>query len=244
MKHRSGSDLGGRKPLAPRVLTVLIAVIMGLVFVHLLLQYLNLNVYHELNGQVFEISNRVDFDDEVSVPTWYSQLILLAIAVASWIAAYLQKNRFARQLWVIIGVIGVAMSLDEGASIHEFVLQTVHLLFFQEAAPTVSSNAWLILLPFVGVIAALLLWFMWQHIPKRTIGWFIVGGTIFMLGAVFIDILTNSSGANNFYEKGLLVAIEESFELLGSSVILCGIIDYLQRFHGPEIRSALKQLRS
>lgn len=230
-------------PFARRVLLCLLATVVFLTGIHLLMQYLNLNVYHELNGQVFEISNRVDFDDEASIPTWISQLILLAIGLSAFVAAYLQQNSGAKRIWTIIGAIGIVLSLDEVAALHELLLQIVHLAVFSEVAPTIRSNAWFVLLPFIVVVGAFLLFQAIRHISRRTVFIFILGTTIFMTGAVFIDVLTNASNINNFYEKGVLVGAEESLEIAGTSTVLYGILDYLESVFTDRIRAARARLK-
>jgi hypothetical protein len=100
------------------------------------------------------------------------------------------------------------------------------------------------MLPFILVGASILLWQMIKHVPKRVVVLFIIGGVTFLSGAIFIDIFTSSSITNTFYSKGVLVAIEESLELLGTSIILYGILDHLERHHSSRLRKALTQLRS
>ncbi len=232
-----------RTALSKKLFGSLVVVILVLAGLHLLLQHLNLNVYSELNGRVYELSNRVDFDDENSIPTWVSQALFLSIAGAAFLAAYLQKQTGARRIWAIFGSIGVFLSIDEVGSLHEMLLQTIHLLLFGETAPTVVSNAWVVLLPFVLIAAVLLLRAMLKYVPKRTIVTFVVGGAIFLVGAIFIDILTNADVENTFYARGILVALEESFELLGTSIVLFGIVDYIEQTYAVRIKKALKELK-
>lgn len=235
--------VGVKTSFAGRVLVTLLAIITVLISVHLLFQHLNLNIYHELHGRVFEISNRVDFDDEASLPTWVSQFILLSIGLLSFLAAYLQTVKGSRIIWGIIGAIGVSLSIDEVAALHELLLQTVHLAVFSEARPTVSSNAWFVLLPFIVVIGLLLLVQAIKHIPRAVLMIMIVGSFIYMSGAIFIDVLTNASNANNFYEKGILVAVEESFEMIGSTIILYAVISYIESNYGSKIKTAFSRLK-
>ena len=72
-----------RSPLSKRLLWILIGFLGFLVCAHLFLQHLNLHVYDEKNAQVFEISNRFDFDDESSIPTWLSQFLYLYIGLSA-----------------------------------------------------------------------------------------------------------------------------------------------------------------
>lgn len=233
-----------RRSLALNILSWLLSVIGLLIVLHLIMQYLNLNVYHELNGQIFEISNRVDFDDEASIPTWISQFILFAIGICAFFAAFLQKQKAAKQIWTYIGIVGVVLSIDEVSALHELLLQTTHLLLFHEARPTVLDNAWIILLPFIVLAGGWLAYLAIKHIPRKTVFLMIIGGGVLLFGAAIIDALTNADNVNTFMVRGVMVALEESLEMIGSSTILYAVLDYLETNHGDRIRAARKQLRS
>lgn len=227
---------------AHKLLLGLLALVAVLASVHLLFQYLNLNVYNELNGRIFEFSNRVDFDDEASIPTWISQLLLLGIGMAAFLVSRLERARPARIIWSIVAGIGVLLSLDEVAALHELTLQTIHLLVFNESAPTLFANAWFIVLPVVALGAGLLAWQMFKHVPARTMRILVFGGIVYVFGAVVIDVITNSSLDNTFKNKGVLVAIEETLELVGTTLVLYGIVDYLERSYGKKLKTAYAQL--
>lgn len=211
--------------------------------IHLVMQHLNLNVYHELNGQVYEISNRVDFDDEASVPTWLSQVILLAIGVSGFVLAFMHTLKSAKRVWFTVGAIGVMLSLDEVAAIHELALQLVHLTAFKTAAPTLFANAWILLLPFILIFGLILLWQVIKYTPKRTVAILMTGAIFILVGAIFIDILTNANNANTFYEKGILVGIEETLEMVGYSIVLYSLLNYIETSFGDRIRAARHKLR-
>lgn len=229
---------------AARMLVWLLVVVFALTTIHLTLQYLNLNVFHEHNGPVFEISNRVDMDDESSFPTWFSQALFMAIAIAAFVAAYVQKNRTNRILWLIIATVGFVFSIDEIAAAHEMILQFLHLLVFKESSPTALDNAWMLVLPFVFLGGAWMAYKMYKAFPRRTVVLIVLGGCVLIAGGAFIDILTSTESKSSFYSQGILVAEEETLELVGSVIILYAVVDYLERFHRPQISRALRQLKN
>lgn len=220
-----------------------LVVIVLLAAAHLLMQYLNLVVYSEHNGRVYELSNRLDFDDEASLPTWFSQFVFLCIAASASLAAYMQRKAAIRRLWSVVALIGFIFAIDETAAVHELVLQTTHLLLFGEKGPSIIANAWLVLLPFIAAAGLILLVQMRTYLPKFTVRLFVLSGLIFMTGAVGLDILTNADAANTFYAKGILVVIEETLELLGTTTALYAIMQYLESHYTVNIRQALKTLR-
>jgi hypothetical protein len=231
----------GKHRLPSKMILLSSAIAIGaLVAIHLLLQYLNLEVFNEANGRIFELSNRFDLDDESSVPTWFSQFLLLAIGLVSGLAAYLQKERAMRWVWGVVAFLGITMSIDEIASLHEHSLQTIHVYFFDEAAPTITENAWLLVLPIILVFATMFGYVLYRYFPRRTSGLFILGGTIFLTGAVAVDALSDVTLSSAFLQQGILVAIEESLELAGSAVVLYAVIDYLERFRRKELAKTLQ----
>jgi hypothetical protein len=213
-----------------------------LVVLHLLLQYLNLQIYNEANGRIFELSNRLDLDDETSVPSWFSQVLLLAIGLAAGLAAYLQTKKGLRWIWGSIASLSIIMSLDEAASLHEHSLQTLHVYVFKEAIPTVTQNAWLLVLPIVLAFAVASGYVLFKYFPRRTSKLFILGGAIFLTGAVAVDVLSSGVPPKSFAHQGIMVGIEESLELIGSAVILYAIVDYIERFRSKELASKLRRV--
>lgn len=228
---------------AVRIARVLLIALLLFVSAHLLLQYLNLNVYDEKNGFIFELSNRFDLDDEISVSTWFSQVLLFSIGIGGFLAAYLERKRVVRRLWVFIGAIGVLLSLDEASSLHEFILQSLHNVFYLNAAPDVAANAWWLVSPFILVGATAITWLVYSYLPRRTFFVFFAGGFVFLTGAVLVDVVASVATTSPFIKQGILVAIEEVFELIGTITVLYGLADFLERSYRPQLSSAKRQLK-
>ena len=229
---------------ATRILWFLVCVTLITAGIHLLFQYLNLIVFSQQVGQFYELSNRFDLDDESSVPTWFAQLLFLAIGVSALMAAYLQAHKPARRLWALIAAIGLIFSLDEISGLHERILQSLHVLFFQDATSTGLANAWWVVLPFVLLASVWLLWRAVYLLPRRTIRLFVVSGVTFLLGAVITDLLVVAAPRETFLNQGIFVAVEETLELLGTVIGLYAILDYLETQHYDVISKAIKQLKS
>lgn len=231
-----------RFSVARRIALGLGVAVFAMGVVHLLLQYLNLNVFNQQNGQIYELSNRFDLDDESSVPTWFSQALFLVISASAFLAAYLEKLRPKRLIWLGIALVTLVFSIDEIATLHEFTLQTIHVLLFGDSGPTGAANAWLVVLPFVGAAGLWLLWQMHIHLPRRTMLLFALAGTVFVVGAVGVDIITSTTARESFLNQGVMVAIEESFELVASIVVLYAVLGYLETAHGKRLSTAWSRL--
>lgn len=226
------------------MLLFLIAVTLIITGTHLLFQYLNLVIFYQQVGQFYELSNRFDFDDESSVPTWFAQALFLIISGSAFLAGHLQASRPARRVWWTIAAVGLIFSLDEISALHERILQTLHVTVFQDAAPTGLANAWWIVLPFVLLFSAWLIWKMLHLLPLRTIFIFVIGGFVFLAGAAVADLLISATPRETFLNQGILVAIEETLELLGAIIGLYAIVNYLETYHHSAISKAIKSLKS
>ncbi len=233
-----------KRPFSIRLLVVLSAITLGLLVLHFGLQYLNWVVFGQQQGQIYELANRFDVDDEVSVPTWYSQILLLFIGLAAFAAAYLSEKKAVARLWAVFGTIGVVYSIDEGSGLHEFVLQTLHVTFFEDASSTKSDNAWLIILPFVLLIAGWLVWSMIRYLPKRTMLLFVLAGFVFLTGAVGIDLLTSVTERESFLHQGILAGLEEALEIFGSIIALYAIVDYIEKIHATQVKAIVTTIKN
>ena len=227
--------------MSKKVLWTLVGITAVLLVVHLGMQYLNLSL-DEKHGQVFELSNRVDMDDEVSLPTWFSQFLLLAVGVTALVASKFETSPGRRKVWKLVGVVGVLFAIDEAAAIHEFVLQSLHLLRFGEDAPTAALNAWWIVLPLIGAVGGWFLWWIVRTLPARTVKLLLLAGVVYLAGAVGIELTSNDFVASPFLYQGVLTGVEEVLEMLGSILALYTVLDYLERHQPAKLAKLLNAL--
>lgn len=228
-----------------RFLHYLLAGILLLTLFHLVFQYINIRYFNETAGNFFEVTNRLDFDDEASIPTWFSQLLFLVIALVGAALAFIEKGKKSSYwVWLTISLAGIIGSVDEVSTIHETGLQGLHLLFFDENTPTVLANAWIIVVPVILSIGLLFLYKAKKVLPAKTIKQFIVAATIYIVGAVGIDVITSSAGdIDVFITQGLLVAVEEGMELLGLSYAIYALMSYAEENYRARFSKSLKILR-
>src|SRR5690606_36738699 len=136
--------------------------------------------------------------------------------------------------WGLVGVMGVLMSVDEGASIHEFILQSAHLFYYGEVVPTAALNAWWLALPFIVAGGLWFAWWIYRHLPRRTVGLFVLAGMAYFSGAAGFELVCNDFAKSSFMYQGWMPAFEESLELVGSAMALCAIISYLETEHAAK----------
>jgi hypothetical protein len=232
-----------KKSISNKILYFLLAIGAVLFVTHLVLQYLNIVVHYQQVGGIYELSNRFDFDDESSVPTWFSQALFLSLALTAFLAAYLQTQKSKKFAWSVVSLVALVFSIDEVAALHEFALQLIHVQFFQDSSATGSDNAWLLVAPFLIAGFVWLLWVMLRSLPKRTVILFMVGGIMILAGAIFLDLAAVVGERESFITQGLIVSAEEILEILGGIILVYATIDYLERYHKKAITKSFKALK-
>jgi len=221
--------------LPTKIALLLISMAAVLICLHLVAQYLNL-ANNEKNGQIFEISNRLDVDDEASIPTWFAQAVWIGIAGTSFLAAKLSRNRMTRQVWYVNALIGILFSIDEVAGIHELSLQTLHLMFFGLEQPTSSVNAWWVVLPLIVAFGCVFLKRLYNVLHIRQWILIIFGWAMFMAGAVGFELFGNDVKGITFFYQGIITGAEEGLEMLGSIIILYVVANYLHINHALQLK--------
>jgi hypothetical protein len=238
---RRNTSLVKDASLPAKIFWVLVGIGVVLLTLHLAFQYLNLS-HNEKHGQIFEISNRFDVDDEASIPTWFSQAVWMGIAGASVLAVRLNKDKLPRRLWLIMAFAGIFFSIDEVSGIHELSLQSLHLLFFGLEQSSSSLNAWWLVLPLILLFGAWFLRKLYGILRFRQWLTMMVGGAVFLTGAVGFELYGNDIPHNNFYYQGIITGLEEGLEMLGGIIILYVILKYLDTFYGTYIKQVWQQL--
>lgn len=229
---------------ATKALVAGLATAVTLTGLHLMLKYISVVVFNEKHGFMFEFSNRFDMNDENSLPQWVSQSSFLIGGGLAFLAAYLADKKPVKRLWLLIGAVLMFLSFDDASAFHEFTLQTIHNELFVDTAPTILRNAWLFIAPFVGLGLIWLFAKMLKFFPKRTAVCLTAGAAIFFIGALIIDSLANSVPGRSYAGQGVFGAVEGGLQLVGISIIIYSIVDYLEFKHKKQIVAAIKQLKS
>ncbi len=167
-----------------------------------------------------------DLDEEESLGTWFSALILVFAGQLCW----LQARRVAgiagghRPAWLLLALGFHLLSLDEIAGFHETV-NTV-----------VEDTHWTTYGALIGLFAgAAFLPFLWR-LPAGTRTLFIVSGLIYLGGAVGVEYGTLSyeeADALDTLPYNLWNALEEGMEMAG---IILFIYALLRHMAGPDRR--------
>lgn len=178
-------------------------------------------------GTFLQEGRHFDLDEEANVPTWFSAALMAAAGVLSIVisATLADRGRVDRFRWAVLGVVFLAMSLDEVSSFHEAMMEPLRDWLDVGGA---FHHAWVVIaIPAVIVFAVLYLPFLWR-LPSRTRLGFLLGGSLFVGGALAFEmvgsVVVTEQGEGVAYV--LATSIEESLEIAGLAVFFVTLVTF------------------
>ncbi len=179
-------------------------------------------------GQIFNLNA------ENNLPTWFSSTELLTCAVLLTVIAAIKRKQGERWWthWAVLTILFLLLSIDEAASLHEKVFAPLR----QSLGLTgIFWKAWVV--PGMIFVAAFVIAFVrfLRHLPRRLALLFIVSGTIYVSGALLMEM----AGAYYSYNYGrdnlvytIMATTEEGLEMIGMTLFLTSLLDYLAQWQG------------
>jgi hypothetical protein len=179
--------------------------------------------------------NLFNMNREVSIPTWWNQVLL---AVAALLAVCIGRDTRVRRgtasdsgYWIALAVFMGLASLDEGSAVHEIASAPFRVLLGVTTGPL--SYAWIV--PALAVVLVLVLVFLrfFLRLPVRTRWGLALAFAVYLFGAVGLEAV-----AANFLTGGgevtgipyiVLSGGEEFLEMLGAIVFIDTLLDYAKR---------------
>jgi len=181
-------------------------------------------------GYDSKLVSAFSFGYEQNFPTYYSALSLLFCAVL--LAVVGEARRKARREyafhWGALAAIFAFLSADEMLEIHEVLIVPV-----REALHTGGMLRFAWVIPYGILVAAFVLAYrkFLKDLPARTRKRFVVAGTIYVLGALGMELLGSKyydlHGGENFVYV-MHQTIEELLEMAGVIVFAHAIAEYLR----------------
>jgi hypothetical protein len=218
-----GDDLG--RPviqISPRQITLALAAVAAILAILSIGQHL-------YPGSDIPVE-RINLDEEISIPTWFqSTLLLLAGLLAALIAVLRSRasGSYVRH-WAVAAVALILMAGDEMIAIHEMLIDPMRSLL--DVTGGIFYFAWIVPGAAVAVaFAATYLRFL-GHLPERIRKLFVIAGVIYLtgvLGVEGIDGAYRSSHGSDTLEYMLLTDVEEMFEMAGQLVLIYALLSYL-----------------
>jgi hypothetical protein len=181
---------------------------------------------------VFDFIEAVDFDYEANLPSLYSSLAILLCATLLWLIWLYKKSEKLpfRHHWLGLAMIFTFLGADEAIAIHEELGDFIESLALFEAKG-VLYFAWVV--PYgllLAIFAASYLKFV-LALPKETMVQFILAGSIFITGAIGIEIISATEADMNGTETikySVLYTLEELCEMLGIVLFCRGLLHYIK----------------
>lgn len=223
---------------APRRLTIRLREVMTLLWAAVVLMVLlslvqDLLIFLAPEVGLTDRIYRLDLDTEASLPTWFSSGLMLICALALLAIGVLVKREGLLKAapWLILAAIFFVLSLDEIATIHEWLSATLSahinntgLFYFAWTLPAlvVCLAGLACFVPFIlgfnGLDRALL----------------IGSAVVFLSGAIGMEMLGGAEAELNGVTSlryRMLMTVEESLELAGLLIFLLFLLRQLRASH-------------
>ncbi len=232
--------------IRPRKVAALCAVCIAvLVAAHVLSQIARFGFGH---AYLMGFGVKIYLGAEASIPNWFSTLLLLASGIALLVIAAAVSTHAAQWRW--LGIIFLALSLDESAALHDLSAPlftgVMGWLAHIAGGPFVGLKekpgyAWLIPGVIFSLAVALSYVRFLASLPRQTRVRFVLAGTIYVGGAAGFEVLggwySGLFGSRNVTFITLLT-IEETLEMVGASLFLYALLVFIEEQFG-EIRIRL-----
>ena len=198
---------------ARRLSQQLVFVIALLAVCHVIVMIINYKI-EELPWLLREL---FDLDEEQSFGTWFSAVILLFAG-----RLLLLQAREVRDFWFAWKLLGIGfcfLSLDEVVGLHE-TFNSMTDFSWTLPGGIVAGVVGLAYIPFL------------RRLPSRTRWLFLLGGLIYVGGAVILERATDWYADENLLdtlEYNLTTVLEETMEMSGVAVFIYALLSHMAR---------------
>lgn len=160
-----------------------------------------------------------DLDEEQSFGTWFSAgiLLLAGVVLLLYARSLKQEGTVGHRYWSFLGLGFCLLSLDEVVGLHE-TLNTISDIPWTLPGGAAAVMVGLLYLPFI------------VSLPARTRWLFLLGGAIYLGGAVGVERATDwyaDEGLLSTLEYNLTTALEEAMEMLGVVIFIHALVAHI-----------------
>lgn len=176
----------------------------------------------------------VNVDHDLSLPSWYSALLLLlasGLLAAITYAKRIEGSHYVRH-WAVLSVIFLFLSCDEMLRIHERIANVL-IKPALDALGFVPSGIlhypWVLLYGPLVLVFVLAYFKFWLNLPSQIRMLFLVAGAFYVGGALGVELIAawfDSAGS----DIGVFLAAhaEELMEMLGAVIFAYALMSYLR----------------
>ena len=201
-----------------------VAAAAGLILVHVVLQTIRFIIDNHRLGVLSAFS----LGSDTSVPAYYSALAILFCAVLAFaigIGAW-QMDAPDVKSWLGLSAIFVFLSTDEMLAFHEKLIDPVGNALDTSG---LLLYAWVIPYGLAGLVFLALYVPFLRRLPKSTARRFVFAGTLFVFGAIGMEMIGGTyfdrhGGQNVTYVA--IQTVEETLEMVGIIVFIHALAEY------------------
>jgi hypothetical protein len=192
-------------------------------------------------GTVLSLLQRLNVDQEISIPTWYSVCLLFsAFFLLYSIATHPQLLRH-RRLWSALTVIFLCLSIIEGIALNDGIGAVLRFVVDVDTDSAFRYRWVIVAIPAVLIIGALYVPFI-RALPSRIRLLVILGAALYVGGAIGAEMINAYMlGRADILAVRLVVHIEELCEMIGMSVFIYTLLNYLLLLNQPADLQAIAQ---
>jgi hypothetical protein len=194
--------------------------------------YLMLVTLHILTNYIlmvpWTIRNFFDFNAEVNIPTWFSSAQLLLLFILSIMTSIQIDNKHLRSFYSLMAIVFLFFSVDEVSEIHEKITKISNKLGIYLYFPH-AHGVWIYGYSILLIVVGLLFWkgllaFLNENIGRKI---FIIGAVTFIAGGVGLEAYGYYIQNSESIFSAIEVIAEESFELIGESLMIYALLSKL-----------------
>jgi hypothetical protein len=219
--------------LKPRTIGLILAIISAYLAVQSIFgEYMQATVLNtKLDSIPALLLDDFSVNAESTIPSWYSAAILLIAGALLGLIAIAKYRSHApyRSYWLVLAIIFVYLSIDEGAAVHEIFSDPVHNAL--HTSGFLEFGWQLAVAPLLMIFGLLYLRFI-LHLPPRIRTLMIVSGLIYVGGAFLGDaVQANQLSLEGGAQLSLLYlaigTVEELMEMLGIALFIYTLLVYM-----------------
>jgi heme A synthase len=224
-----------------------IARLLGITAAGLIIANTATTIYITWHERGYRSFPALDIDREYNIPTVFSSLLLLLVALVLAIVTRLEKARTSSAVlyWSILSWGFLFMAIDEIGSLHERLISPIRKLLGDRSLG-IFYFAWIIPAMMLIVILALFFWRFWIHLSRKIRKNLLIASILYLGGCIGCEMLggyyAELYGFQNF-GYGLIASMEEGLEMLGAIVFSWGLMTYIADEYG-EIEFQFERVRA
>lgn len=174
---------------------------------------------HEYVRPLPQVRTLVNVNGEANLPTWWNATLLLMIAFGAAVARTLEHETAPRRAWLTVAAVGVLLSLDEVAGLHERLSAPV-----KATGLAVPTYAWVVPGVVIAAIGATVLVVVGRGLPGGTRRRLLLALVLYLVGALGVEAINGTLlDADRLIYYLVGTTVEETIEM-SACVLAIGAI--------------------